>query len=264
VSTRTFPTHPEAQRSLSTRRHPLSGQRGNAAGIAFDAEAEFDWLVTGLASLIRSRSSMGCPSTASQGQADPRPHVRASPAMIYRHALSLVDREGGRALNMRRLADELQISTRTLYKRIGSRDDLIRNILQLHGSRMALELPEVGPLEFRAWAWCVSLREALRAHPHLTKLMRDDRAPMLQGPIRQLVDTAVQEGVPATLAERFAWSLANVTIDDALRDVATPRSTKRTKQTTLTPTKTSDEFLKIFGRIARGFAPTAAPRRAGR
>jgi AcrR family transcriptional regulator len=186
----------------------------------------------------------------------------ASPPLIYDHALRLIDREGVRALNMRRLADELQISIRTLYKRIGSRDDLIRNVLQLHGSRMDLEFPDVGPLELRAWAWSVSLREDLRAHPHLTKLMRDDRTWMLHGPIRLLVDTAVREGVPATLAERFAWSLANVTIDEALREVATPQSTRRSPQTTtLDPIKTSEAFLKIVGRIARGFAPAAPPRR---
>jgi AcrR family transcriptional regulator len=239
VTTRTFPTHPDAQRSLSTRRHPPAGKRGNRAVIPFDAEAEFDWLVTGLASLIQPRSSTSRPPTTSQGQVVTCPQVMASAPMIYQHALSLIDQEGVRALNMRRLADELQISTRTFYKRIGSRDHLIRNVLQLHGSRLTLELPDGGTMEFRSWAWCVSLRAALRAHPHLTELMQDDKPAMLYEPIGQLVNAAVQEGVPAALAERFAWSLANVTIDEALREVATLRGTTISPQTNLDPIKSS-------------------------
>jgi AcrR family transcriptional regulator len=265
VTTRRFPTHPDAQRSLSARRHSPAGNRGNCGGIPFDAEAEFDWLVTGLASLIQPRSSTSRPPTAaSQGQVVSCAHVIPSAPMICDHALRLIDREGVRALNMRRLADELQVSTRTLYKRIGSRDDLIRNVLQLHGSRMTLELPDGGSMAFRAWAWCVSLRAALRAHPHLTELMRDDKSAMLCEPIGQLVNAAVREGVPAALAERFAWSLANVTIDEALREVATLRGTTISPQTTLDPIKSSNEYLTIFGRIARGFAPAAASRSGSR
>ncbi len=264
MTTRTFPTHPDAQRSRSTRRHPPAGNRGNRGGIPFDAEAEFNWLVSGLASLIQQRSSTSRSPTASQGQVVTCAQVTASAPMIYEHALRLIDQEGLRALNMRRLADELEISTRTLYKRIDSRDHLIRNVLQLHGSRMTLGLPDGGSIEFRAWAWCVSLREALRAHPHLTELMQDDKPAMLHEPIVQLVSAAVREGVPATLAERFAWSLANVTIDEALRELATLRSTKISRQTTLDPIKSSKEYLKIFGRIARGFAPAAVPKRDSR
>jgi AcrR family transcriptional regulator len=163
--------------------------------------------------------------------------------MIYDRALRLIDQEGVRALNMRRLADELQISTRTLYKRIGSRDDLIRKVLQLHGSRMTLDLPDGGSMELRAWAWCVSLRAALHAHPHLTELVQDDRPAMLDELIGRLVNAAVQEGVPAVLAERFAWSLANVTIDEALREVAALRGTRFSPQTASDPIKCSHEYL---------------------
>jgi AcrR family transcriptional regulator len=38
---------------------------------------------------------------------------------------------GARAVTVRRLAADLKISTRTLYKRIGNRDNLIRNVVEL-------------------------------------------------------------------------------------------------------------------------------------
>jgi AcrR family transcriptional regulator len=214
VATRAFVTHVEAQRSRLARRHAPSVDRGHGTGTVIDVEAEFDWLVTGLASPIRQRRS------ALRTNTRPDHRVEVSPAMIHERALRLIDEEGVRALNMRRVAAEFKICTRTLYKRIGSRGRLIREVLQLHGSVLMLTIPDGASWELRAWEWCVSMREALRAHPHLTVLLQQDRPAMLEGPIRQLVDLAVGEGVSTELAERLSWSLANVTVDDVARELA--------------------------------------------
>lgn len=48
---------------------------------------------------------------------------------IYEYALELVDCEGIEALTVLRLASELKISTRTLYKRIGSRTDMLGELV---------------------------------------------------------------------------------------------------------------------------------------
>jgi AcrR family transcriptional regulator len=215
-----------------------------------DVEAEFERLVAGLSSLLRSQTSRR--PGAGMGRGDPRPQGMVSPAMIHERALRLVDEEGARALTMRRLAHELQISTRTLYKRIGSRGALIRDVLRLHGSRLRLDFPDTGPLELRAWAWCVSLREALRAHPHLTELMQDDRTAMLQRTVGQLVEAAVLEGVSGDLAERFSWSLANVTVDDTLRELVNGPNMTWPPQPASDPLRTVHGLLGMSRRISRG------------
>jgi AcrR family transcriptional regulator len=54
----------------------------------------------------------------------------------------LLDAEGARAVTVRRLAADLKISTRTLDKRIGNRDNLIRTVVELHFAKLNLNLRE--------------------------------------------------------------------------------------------------------------------------
>ena len=53
-----------------------------------------------------------------------------------------------------------------------------------------------------------------------------------------------------------------IAIDDALREVATLRSTETLAADPLDPIESSDVFLEILGRIARGFALAATERNA--
>jgi hypothetical protein len=75
------------------------------------------------------------------------------------------------ALTVRRLAADIKISTRTLYKRILNRDNLIRKIVELHFSELNLVVRECDSWESTALGWCVGLHTALCAHPHLTDLI---------------------------------------------------------------------------------------------
>jgi AcrR family transcriptional regulator len=52
-------------------------------------------------------------------------------------ALDLVEREGSAALSMRRLATELDVGTPTIYWHVGSRDELIAEVLRLQSTRLA-------------------------------------------------------------------------------------------------------------------------------
>lgn len=52
-------------------------------------------------------------------------------------ALDLVVREGAAALTMRRLATELDVGTPTIYWHVGSRDDLVAEIIRTHSQRLA-------------------------------------------------------------------------------------------------------------------------------
>src|ERR1700739_1546421 len=96
--------------------------------------------------------------------------------VIYTRALELLDAEGAGALNARRLAAELKISTRTLYQQVGGRGELIRALVARHSSQLRLDFREFDTWESTALHWCLALHDALRAHPHLTELMAiDDR-----------------------------------------------------------------------------------------
>ncbi len=58
-------------------------------------------------------------------------------------ALDLVEREGPGALSMRRLATELDVGTPTIYWHVGSRDELVAEVIRLQSNRLA-EQPIVG------------------------------------------------------------------------------------------------------------------------
>lgn len=58
-------------------------------------------------------------------------------AEVVSTALELVVREGPAALTMRRLATELDIGTPTIYWHVGSRDELIAEVIRAQSERLA-------------------------------------------------------------------------------------------------------------------------------
>src|SRR5687768_12528085 len=52
-------------------------------------------------------------------------------------ALDLVEREGPAALTMRRLATDLDVGTPTIYWHVGSRDELIAEVIRYQAARLA-------------------------------------------------------------------------------------------------------------------------------
>ncbi len=80
-------------------------------------------------------------------------------------ALGLVDREGLRALSMRRLGKEVGVEAMTLYYYVPNKDALLDGLVELVFSRIAVE--PAG--EWRAWvrAFAVSVRDQLLRHPEL-------------------------------------------------------------------------------------------------
>src|SRR5262245_6790063 len=57
-------------------------------------------------------------------------------------ALALVEREGAAALSMRRLATELDVGTPTIYWHVGSRDELVAEVIRLQSDRLAEHIVE--------------------------------------------------------------------------------------------------------------------------
>ncbi|OHU32935.1 TetR/AcrR family transcriptional regulator [Mycobacteroides chelonae] len=138
---------------------------------------------------------------------------------IYAHALELIDNEGAPALNARRLAADLKISTRTLYQQVGNRDELIRALVARHFSQLQLDFVEYEDWETTALRWCLSFHDTLAAHPHLTELMTIEDRGVVKDYLRELVQSALRSGYPRALAKTACLSLVNVTINHTVVEV---------------------------------------------
>jgi|SRR5690625_3706099 len=150
---------------------------------------------------------------------------------IYECALALLDAGGCDALTTRRLAAELRISTRTLYQRVGSRDELIRSLVARHFSQLRLDFHEYKNWETTALNWCLALRSALRAHPFLTKLMTSDDRKAVMDYVDELTEATLREGFPHDLALECSRLLVNLTINHAVMEVRGLREPKLSRAT---------------------------------
>lgn len=106
------------------------------------------------------------PSRARRG---PPPSI--SSLQIYEHTLRVLDEEGQAAITVRRLAHDLAISTRTLYKRIGSQDQLLQNVIELHVARLNPRIARGEPWRALLVDWCMELHRQMCEHPHSTALL---------------------------------------------------------------------------------------------
>jgi AcrR family transcriptional regulator len=195
-----------------------------ADGVAspVDIESEFDRFAAGMMQLAgRQADGPGRRAPSDGKRRGPQPSISAE--TIYERTLVLLDAEGARAVTVRRLAADLKISTRTLYKRIGNRDNLIRNVVELHFAKLGLVLHEYDCWESTALNWCLALHETLCAHPHLTDLMTDDDVLILGDYVHALAKATVQGGISRDTAAECCLALANVTINDAIREVRAAR-----------------------------------------
>jgi AcrR family transcriptional regulator len=215
----------ERQSRRRGRRH-TSVRDDNQRSPLTDIEADFDRFVVAMMPMARAGKRRG-----------PQPSISAE--TIYEYALALLDAEGPRAVTVRRLAADLKISTRTLYKRISNRDNLIRNVVKLHFSKFNPDFREGGSWESTAWNWCVGLHTELCAHPHLTDLMTDQDVLVLGDYVDALVNTTVAQGISRSIAA--GCCRVNVTIIDALRQVHATRNSESSPSAGTSPLTSARE-----------------------
>ncbi|MGW4403282.1 TetR/AcrR family transcriptional regulator C-terminal domain-containing protein [Nonomuraea sp. NPDC004702] len=90
---------------------------------------------------------------------------------ILRAALALADREGLKALSMRRIGQEIGVEAMSLYQHVGSKDALLDGLVEQ-------VVTQAAPLLTEAASWQEALREyahallrALLAHPNVVPLV---------------------------------------------------------------------------------------------
>jgi hypothetical protein len=110
-----------------------------------DFGAEFNWVAGDMVSMptMHGKTSLGSRHLGRRADAHRLSAVvhPISAEVICGRARGIIDAEDAQALSVQSAAGELKLSTRTLYKRIGNRDRLIRVGVERHFSTLR---PDVG------------------------------------------------------------------------------------------------------------------------
>ncbi|WP_396884564.1 TetR/AcrR family transcriptional regulator [Mycolicibacterium sp. CBMA 226] len=177
---------------------------------------EFEFFVGRLLCTTSLGQADRCTPIQRQHSRGPAPHITAD--VINACVLRLLDSEGMPAVTARRIAAELNISTRTLYKKVRSREEMLRNVVESHCSALTF-----GPLlEDDGWEaaildWCTSLHRELLEHPHITGLLAQDDTPAVKWLLGSVVESMINAGFPPSTSLIYCRSLLDLTICDAIR-----------------------------------------------
>lgn len=127
-------------------------------------------------------------------------------------ALELVTTEGPSALSMRRLSVKLGVKTPTIYWHVGSRDDLVAEVIRAHSRRLA-DMPVVGstPRE-RVFSAARNLWESSIEHRAFTSLAHQSgTSGLLAHPLEEVLVFEIEKaGITGQDAADAAWSIVAV------------------------------------------------------
>jgi AcrR family transcriptional regulator len=113
---------------------------------------------------------------ATQTDPNPAPRIPLTKQRVLGAAVVLADRDGVRALSMRKLAQELGVEAMSLYHHVANKDAILDGIVDVVFSEIDLPSGEADwkvAMRHRA----ISAREALRRHPWATGLMESRSTP---------------------------------------------------------------------------------------
>ncbi|HEY0889743.1 MAG TPA: TetR/AcrR family transcriptional regulator [Nocardioides sp.] len=144
------------------------------------------------------------PAAPARGQRGPR--ARVTTGSVVEAAVALADRDGLATLTIRRLAEELGVSTMSVYTHVNSRDDLL--VLMVDAVHAGMERPSYGQGGWRRRVRSVAEANLahLGAHPWLLDVT-DQRSALGPGTIAKY---------DAELAALYPLGLDDVTRDAAL------------------------------------------------
>jgi TetR/AcrR family tetracycline transcriptional repressor len=103
-----------------------------------------------------------------------RPGEPLSRDRILATAEQLIERDGSRALSMRKLADELGIAPTTIYWHVGNQDALLHGLVERFAAELASPAPEGDTVGARLLSIAERLRSGLLRRPRLLELLLSD------------------------------------------------------------------------------------------
>jgi len=143
--------------------------------------------------------------------------------------------------------DLLAAGAESLYKRIGSRNMLIHELINLHSTRLTLGFQPLGTWEEPIWAGCLQqLHGVLTAQPHLTQMSQGQTLVAVMSFVSALIDATVREGIPQNVVAECCSSLADLTINDgigAARKAMDDRSQPHAARMSVEPSETTADAI---------------------
>ncbi len=128
---------------------------------------------------------------------------------ILATALALLEREGERALSMRRVAAALGTGPMSLYRHVRDKADLLDGVGRLALGGVGAAIPAEGPWPDRVLAWMGALRRELLHHPAVVPLLRAEGVvlPALLTAQERLLEILHRAGLEHERAAAAGWEI---------------------------------------------------------
>ncbi|MGH3638239.1 MAG: TetR/AcrR family transcriptional regulator [Mycobacterium sp.] len=201
---------------------------------------------------------------------------------IYDEALRALATDGPAGLSARSLSARLRCSTKTLYRQVGNREELIRGVVSRAFASIELDFSTDTSWQDSVRSWCQALRRALVQRPSLTSLMTIADSGVVMNYVNRLIRALKRYGFPEQEAVDACNVLVHVALSLTVTDVAVHEDTPKIFDTTIDwliagmehshkETGSQDPAADVFGHRAADQGSTARsslrredPPRAGR
>ncbi len=136
--------------------------------------------------------------------------------MVVNAAIEIARRDGLNALSMRRLAEELGVSTMAAYRHVASKDTLVDDVLEAIVETISLETTEsdwqkqVEELAVRSYRVFLEV-PGITDHLHGRALVRPAVVRWLEALIKPLVEAGIETGSRAGFTASLVWLLRGAT-----------------------------------------------------
>lgn len=152
---------------------------------------------------------------------------------IYDEALRALAAEGPAGLAARNLSARLRCSTKTLYRQVGNREDLIRGVVSRAFASIELDFSTDTSWQDSVRSWCQALRTALIQRPGLTSLMTISDSDVVITYVTRLIRVLKQHGFKHKEAVHACDVLVHVALSLTVTDVAVHEDTPEIFDTTI-------------------------------
>jgi AcrR family transcriptional regulator len=152
---------------------------------------------------------------------------------IYDEALRALAAEGPAGLAARSLSARLRCSTKTLYRQIGNREDLIRGVVSRAFASIELDFSTDTSWQDSVRSWCLALRSALMQRPALTSLMTIADSDVVITYVTRLIRVLKRYGFSQKEAVDACNVLVHVALSLTVTDMAVHEDTPAIFDTTV-------------------------------
>lgn len=152
---------------------------------------------------------------------------------IYDEALRALATDGPAGLAARSLSARLHCSTKTLYRQVGNREELVRGVVSRAFASIELDFSTDTSWQDSVRSWCQALRCALVQRPSLTSLMTIADSDVVISYVTRLIRVLKRYGFSEKEAVDACNVLVHVALSLTVTDVAVHEDTPEIFDTTI-------------------------------